>query len=155
LALAALLLALAQAAEAGTIRINLRTFVAAAVDGVRVEIRIRNDGDESAFAVTPGIFFEDAQTDGKTVPSLLAGASASDAITVFVSGASSRRGRWPLYVHLRYQDSAGHPFEAVHVATFTMGETPSERGPAIKIANVQLRDAAAIRARLDVTTAGA
>ena len=52
LALAALLTAATQA-EAGTIRMTLRTVVAAATDGVRVEIRVRNDGDESALQVTP------------------------------------------------------------------------------------------------------
>jgi hypothetical protein len=124
--LLALLLILAPvSALAGSISISTSAVVHYSPAEVRLELTVRNVGDDPAMDVAPEVHYEEALFTAPARHELAAGATHRFDITI--PHGQLAPGEFPLLVRVLFHDSNGYPFSAVSVATFT---TTKERGQA-------------------------
>jgi hypothetical protein len=144
-----LLVLLPGAALAGTISIVLATRVSASASSVRVELDLRNQGDEAALNVQPTVEFQGRVVPGDTLPSLAPLSTRTVTFDLPLAGAASPRGVWPVLVRVRHTDSSGYPFEAIHVDLARFGEAGAASVVRIDVPDARVETETTIRARID------
>ncbi len=115
---AAALLSLATGAHAGTIGFEIRS-TARVEKGARLDVTLRNTGDETAFKVSPAVSFGGRKPTRGDARSVAAGASAS--WTLPISDEPLPEGSYVAELRIAYEDANGYPFEVVAVAPFSLG----------------------------------
>lgn len=115
-------LAIAAAANAGSI--SMTTQQNAHLDGesLHVEISVTNTGDEAAHAVTPLVRFGGKEVRGQRIEALQPNNSMKDMLSVDVGRLSP--GTWPYLVAVDYTDANQYPFQAVQGGRLTVGNPP-------------------------------
>lgn len=116
------LLAIAVAAQAGSISIT--TTQSAHLDGkmLIVAVTVGNTGDEAAHAVTPLVRFAGKEARGTRVDSLAPNASVQDTLSLDVGELGP--GTWPYVVAVDYTDANQYPFQAVQGGRLAVGNPP-------------------------------
>jgi len=145
----ALLVLLPGVAPAGTISIVLATRVLVGASSVRVELDLRNQGDEAALNVVPTVEFQGRVVPGDTRSSLAPLSRQTVTFDVPFDGAASPRGVWPALVRVRWTDASGHPFEAIHVDLARFGESSAASAVGIDVPDARVDTETTIRARID------
>ncbi|MDH3746216.1 MAG: hypothetical protein OES47_14040, partial [Acidobacteriota bacterium] len=114
------------ASAASSSVIALTTTVEAAFrDGnLELGVTVRNDGDEAASSLRPTLRFRDRGVDGEVHSALAPGGTLETALRLPLDRLGP--GRWPFRLDLSYADNNAHPFNALHVSTFTLGSVSPE-----------------------------
>jgi len=122
-ALGLLVVALAAAPAAGkTISISISATAQVRDGALAMTIEVRNSGDDTAQAVSPVLRFGTQEVRGKGRETLGPGESMSEELSV--PAPSVGPGRWPYRLAVDYTDTNSYPFQAMHVATVTVGSPP-------------------------------
>jgi hypothetical protein len=117
--------ATAGVAAAGSITINMTSTVTYEENQLVLQLQVGNTGDEAAHSVTPGVRFLDHETRGKTRESL--GPNEKLDVTLRAPAEGLGVGRWPFRVVVDYTDANQYPFQALHVALLSLGNSPPPR----------------------------
>src|SRR5262249_21372745 len=112
-------------AEAGSITITMTSTAAYEDDQLVLGLQVGNTGDEAAHSVTPGLRFLDQQIRGKPQESL--GPNEKLQTPLRAPAANLGVGRWPFRVVVDYTDANQYPFQALHVALLSLGNSPPPR----------------------------
>lgn len=113
---------LAGSAAAGNISITT-TQRSTLEDGtLRVELSIGNTGDEAAQAVAAVLRFGDASIRGTRRETLDPGGTVTDSLALEVGDIGP--GRWPFAIAVDYTDANQYPFQALQMASITVGNPP-------------------------------
>jgi hypothetical protein len=137
------------AASAGTISISLATRVTPAATAVRVELDLRNGGDEAARDLTPTIEFQGRIVAGSALATLDPASSQTVSFDVPLAGTVPPRGGWPVLVRVRYTDAGGYPFEAIHVDLARFGEVSAAPDVRLTVPDARVETETTIQARID------
>jgi hypothetical protein len=110
----------ARPGAAGNISLDLSA--QALVDGgaLKIQLNVRNSGDEAAHAVEPRLFFQNEMVAGRRRPSL--GPGEAMAVELSAPAAGIGAGRWIYRIMVGYTDANEYPFHALHVATVDVGD---------------------------------
>lgn len=115
------MLALAPAAQAGTITIVITQRAELADGKLTVHVQVKNTGDEAAYSVTPKVVFGTKEARG-SASTLEPNGSTDQDLTVDVG--TLGEGRWPYTVAVDYADANAYPFQALHATSYLVGNPP-------------------------------
>jgi hypothetical protein len=146
---AALLALVPLTASAGTISIALATRTTPGATVLRVELDLRNSGDEAALNLTPTVEFQGRIVAGSALATLDPGSPLTLSFDVPLAGAVPPRGVWPVLVRVRYTDGGGYPFEAIHVDLARFGDAGTASGVRLTVPDARVETETTIRARVD------
>lgn len=116
---------------------------------MRVELDLRNQGDEAALNVVPSVEFQGRVVPGQTIPSLAPLSPRTVTFDLPLAGAASPRGVWPVLVRVRHTDSSGYPFEAIHVDLARFGDGSAAAALRIDVPDARVETETTIRLRID------
>jgi hypothetical protein len=136
-------------ASAGTISIALATRTTPGATVLRVELDLRNSGDEAALNLTPTVEFQGRIVAGSALATLDPGSPLTLSFDVPLAGAVPPRGVWPVLVRVRYTDGGGYPFEAIHVDLARFGDAGTASGVRLTVPDARVETETTIRARVD------
>lgn len=144
-----LLIGFPQTTSAGTISIQLATRVIHGVASLRVELDLRNTGDEAARNLVPTVEFQGRIVPGTALTTLDPGSPQTVSFDVPLVGAVPPRGVWPVLVRVRYTDGGAYPFEAIHVDLARFGEAGTAPGVRLTVPDANVEAETTIRMRVD------
>jgi hypothetical protein len=146
----ALLLALVPlTASAGTISISLATRITPGATVLRVDLDLRNTGDEPARNLVPTVEFQGRIVAGTALTTLDPASPQTVSFDVPLAGAVPPRGVWPVLVRVRYTDGGGYPFEAIHVDLARFGEAGAVSDVRLTVPDARVETETTIRMRVD------
>ena len=125
-ALFACLGATPQAAEAGTIGFTIKSTVSTEA-GVRLQLELRNTGDEAAYDVHPSASVGEASAKGDTKKTIAPQQNGSWSLPL--RDQPPQPGSYIVVVRVEYEDANGYPFEVLATAPFSISAAPK---PAVR-----------------------
>lgn len=150
----ALLACGAGTASAGTIQLLVASRVTTGVDPMRVEIDVRNQGDEAASNVVPIVRFRERTLTGEVVDTIDPSAERTIGLAIPVPDTAQWRGQWPIVVRVRYTDAGGAVHEAIHVTLARFGGAAEASGVRLHAADARFDEQVRVNVRVAVDDPG-
>jgi len=144
----ALLVLVPALAYGAMIQMSIATRVVVEPSGLRVELDLRNQGDEPALEVVPSVEFQGRIVAGASLAALDPASPRTVVIEVPFAGPTQPRGRWPVLVRVSYTDSAGRPFDAIHVDVARFGDDIAPSSVRLAVPDARVDTEVTIRVRL-------
>ena len=134
------------AARAGSISISISPAIELRDSLIAAHVEVKNSGDEAAHTVSPVLRFRGKELRGPARERLEPNQSMTADLSL--PAADLTPGRWPYGVAVDYTDGNQYPFQALHMASVTLGNPPPAKLSVAEVRGEPLATSGSLRVRL-------